>query len=312
MDLNDCYKDQYNFNKMFLEKSGLNIDDLTNAQKKELLINYSMHLYREIGEVLNTFDSKMHRPMTDKFIRSNTLEELVDCFKFLMGMFQILGVDAKELSKAYQDKTLVVDQRWRQEMELKTLSKCEKVCAVDLDGVLGVYPDHWLNYLNNDLNSKFKTLEEAKINIDTIQYNKIKEKYRLSGDKINIPVMEGAKEFLSKLKDSGYMIVILTSRPYKKYFRIFSDTLHWLKNNELVYDSVIFDENKNMRILQEIPNLSFMVEDRIRYANSVAASGYRCYLIDKENKYSSNDVHENVMIIKDFNKILITESILNR
>jgi len=302
MELDDCYRDQYEFNKMFLRKNGYDIDNLTDEQTIKLLTNYSMHLYREIGEVLNTLDVKMHRPTSNKFIRSNTVEELVDCLKFLMGMFQLLGVDVNELKNAYQDKTLVVDQRWRQEMELNELSKYEKVCAVDLDGVLGVYPDHWLKYLNEKTNSNYETLSEAKINIDLITYANIKEEYRLSGSKIDIPMIEGAKEFLLKLKENGYMIVILTSRPYKKYFRIFSDTLHWLKKYDLVYDSIIFDANKNMRILQEIPNLEFMVEDRIKYANSVAAAGYKCYLMNKNNEYDVKDTHKDVYLINELNE----------
>lgn len=309
MALDDCYEDQYLFNKMLLEKNGYDLDNLKDEDKIKLLTNYSMHLYREIGEVLNTFDIKMHRPNSNRFIRSNTLEELIDCLKYIMGMFQILGVDTKELVNSYADKTLVVDQRWRQEMELRELKKYGKVCAVDLDGVLGIYPDHWLGYLNKELDTDYKTLEEAKINVDIIKYAEIKEEYRLSGSKVNIPTMDFAKEFLSKLKDNGYMIVILTSRPYKKYFRIFSDTLKWLQKNELLYDSIIFDENKNMRILQEIPNLLFMVEDRIRYANSVAASGYKCYLINKNNKYDNKDTHENVYLINKLEEILELESI---
>ena len=267
------WANQLQFNKRFLEKENLDIDNIPADTLHILLKDYILHAIKELTEVLDTIKFKMHRKENTEFIISNTVEELVDTTKFVMGMFQLLGVSYEEFKEAYWNKTAVVEQRFYQEFELKELAKCEKVCAIDLDGVLGEYPDHWLSFINLKLGTEYETLEDAKVDVDTLKYAQIKSEYRQTGKKKYIKPMPGAQEFLMDLKKAGYKIVILTARPYKKYFRIFADTLSWLNEIELMYDAIMFDEQKNMKILKEIPNLEFMVEDNVRFANSVASAG---------------------------------------
>lgn len=279
MGIEEAYKDQYEFNKMFLAKKGIDIDAVSKEDLVHLSKDFIIHIVKELTEALDTLKFKMHRKEEVEFIRSNTVEELIDVQKFLWGLFQIHGVDYEELVSEYWRKTEVVKQRFQQEFCVKELSKHEKVVAIDLDGVLCEYPGYWLKYLNSQLSTDYRTLEDAKRFTDILTYEKIKSQYRQSGEEMNVPAIEGAKEFLEALKSNGYMIVILTSRPYKRYYRLFADTITWLKNNQMPYDSILFDEQKNMKILKELPNLKWMVEDNARFANSVAAAGYQCYIV---------------------------------
>ncbi len=307
----DAYKNQYEFNRKFLAKQGLDIDSLPSDKVAILLKDYILHLIKESTEVLDTIKFKMHRKEDVEFIRSNTIEELIDCQKFLWGMFQLLGVDDEQLIEEYWRKTEVVEQRWKQEHELKELAKCEKVCAIDLDGVLGQYPDHWLSFINSRLCTKYETLEDAKVEVDVLRYSQLKSEYRQTGEKKHIKPMHGAQRFLTDLKDDGYKIVILTARPYKKYYRIFADTLSWLKEWGFEYDAIMFDEQKNMKILNEIPNLKFMVEDNLRFANSVAAAGYKCYLFNPMNRPVNGKLHKNVYVATGFGHILDEQGVAN-
>lgn len=304
------YNNQLEFNKKFLTKRGIDISNISKELLVPLIKDFVLHLIKEATEVLDTVQFKMHRKIDVEFIETNTVEELIDCQKYLWGLFQLMGVSYEDLKKEYWRKTQVVEQRYHQEHELKEFAKHKKVCAVDLDGVLCKYPEPWLYYLNDNLQTSYTTLKEAKIKVDMLTYSSIKSKYRQSGVKKNIEPIEGSVEFLEMLKYYGYSIVILTSRPYKKYFRLFADTLDWLRDNNMKYDSILFDDNKNMKILKEIPNIQFMVEDSFRYANSVAAVGYRCYLMVKtlnDKWLDSRDVHNNVVVVDGFKKILENE-----
>lgn len=112
---------------------------------------------------------------------------------------------------------------------------------------------------------------------------KLKDKYRQTGQKRFIPVCEGAKEMLTWLREQGYKIMLLTARPYKQYKRIFADTMEWLENNNLPYDSIIFDEKKEERLIKEFgkDRIEFFIDDVVDNANTISRLGVPYYLITR-------------------------------
>lgn len=299
------YENQFEFNKKFLKDQGLDIDNLSKKDFVDRFKDYSLHLIKEITEAINTLNFKMHRIENKEDIKSNTTEELIDCLKFLLGLFNLCNVDYDNFVHEYWRKTNVVEQRYIQEHRLDALLNNSNVVALDLDGVLCQYPMPWVNYINLTLNRLFDSLLEVKKEVDVVTYEKLKSDYRQCGIKKSNKPVKDASKLTILLKRYGYHIVVLTSRPYKKYYRLYADTLEWLNNNDIKYDTILFDEQKNITIVKMIPKLKFMVEDNVDYANDIASLNYKVYLISSEIN-EGKECHENVIRVNDL------ESIINR
>ena len=66
-------------------------------------------------------------------------------------------------------------------------------------------------------------------------------------------------------------------------------------------DAIIFDEDKNYRVIRDFPHMKFMVEDNGKFAMNIAKLGYRVFLIDKP--YNKDIGHENITRIKMLEEI---------
>lgn len=182
------------------------------------------------------------------------------------------------------------------------ISEKEKVCGLDIDGVLNFYPDPWVEFLNERLNASFPDLKAVKASVPYQLYKDIKYEYRESGIKENLEVRPGAAELTSILKSLGYTIMILTARPFSKHKTLFKQTANWLTKNGIKYDGIIFGEDKYIQILQYVPNLRFMVEDHRYYANLIGRWGYPVFLVD--NIYNQGELDKNVHRVKDLEEVI--------
>jgi len=176
----------------------------------------------------------------------------------------------------------------------------QKICAIDLDGVLAEYPNTWVNFANNKLNTNYD-LHELKDKISFNEYRALKEKYRTCGIKATIPVMTGARDLILRLRKKGFMIIILTARPLFQYKEVLRDTIFWLKNNDIEHDLLFWGKDKDLQIIKYFSDLNFMVEDNAEIANKIAKFGYKVYLLD--NQYNQQSLHENVERIYSLEEI---------
>lgn len=232
----------------------------------------------------------MHRGGTEQaIIRSNMLEEWIDIFKFWLCTGLVWGFTPEDFIQEFERKSAVVEQRFKQERQLDLLAPDTKIAGVDIDGVLADYPRSYIEFINSELGTNYDTSGVADYDIGKALglpvelAMELKDKYRQTGQKRYIPVCEGAKQFLEWLKQQGYTIVLLTSRPYKKYKRIFADTQEWLAKNGLVYDVIIWDETKHERLLKEfgVDRVEFFVDDVAKYCNDIAEIGVRTFLVNR-------------------------------
>ena len=184
-----------------------------------------------------------------------------------------------------------------------------KIVALDIDGVLAEYPQHWINWVCSKKNNFycFSDLKQMKDNIPYSEYLQLKEEYRLSGEKINISEIEGAREFANKLTEKGYFIILLTARPVDKYPKVLEDTLQWLKKHQIHYDWFFMGKDKWSQVLKYFPTLQFLIEDNAFIANEVAKFGYRVYLLD--NKYNQQPLHKTVIRIFHLSEVLEHEKL---
>ena len=286
VDLKSIWENQAEFNKKLLDFNKIK----GNKEEFQKWNNfYTLALQREVSEVLDTVDWKIHRKENKPIIKSNTLEELVDCLKYWISLCQLHGFTVEEIEEEYYRKSSVVEQRLKQEI-LETIKKGDdKVVGVDIDGVLADYPRSFVDFINKELGTNY-TMDMVDsydiyecLGISTELGVKLKDRYRQTGQKRFIPVCEGAKEMLTWLREQGYKIMLLTARPYQEYKRVFADTLEWLDKNELPYDSIIFDEKKEERLIKEFgkDRIEFFIDDVVSNANNISRLGVPCYLVTR-------------------------------
>ena len=291
--LNKIWKEQKRFNNYFYK----NIHKNPEQNTKEIIL----HLISECDELLREINWKLHRKRDTQIIRSNLIEEWIDIYKYWLTIGMFWGFTPQEFIDEFWRKSAVCQQRYQQEIELDIKNK--KVCAIDIDGVLADYPKSFLDFAveNFGVSWQLESVPEC-FNKPSLLHSKIKDKYRQSGTKQNIKVISGAQELLNTLKKKGFSIILLTARPYKKYKRIFADTLIWLNKNKLKYDAIIWDENKNERVIKEFPHLKFMIEDSYQQALRVANLGYKVFLL-KGLLSKNSKPHKNIIEINSLKEI---------
>lgn len=181
-------------------------------------------------------------------------------------------------------------------------AESEKVCAFDIDGCLNDYPDPWVDFINKKLSTRYSGLNEAKRDVPYQLYKDLKYEYRESGIKAKLKARAGAAELTQKLKELGYMIMILTARPFDEHKTLFKQTTDFLRLRKIQYDGIIYGKQKHTEVIQRVPNLRFMVEDHRYNANMIAKWGYPVFLVD--NKYNQGPLPEGVYRIKDLMEVL--------
>jgi uncharacterized HAD superfamily protein len=262
----------------------------------------------EIMELIRETNWKGHRKDKVHTIDSNILEESIDIFKYWLSIMVLMEYSPEDFIEEYQRKSSVVEQRYKQEKQLNFESN--KIVGVDIDGVLADYPDCFINYVNDKVGTNFKAedldqynLYEAITDIPTEVMKELKHDFRKSGQLKKVGVLPGAKEFLQSLRNKSYKIVLLSARPYKEYRRIFADTKEWLDKNGLIYDAILWDEDKLNRLIREFGenNVSFFVEDNLKNANSISKST-KVYLLDKS--YNQGKTDSNISRVNNLREVL--------
>lgn len=286
---------------------------------------YTLALHKEVSEFLDETDWKIHRAQNGKQGKmSNKVEEAVDILKYWMSLCQVHGITDEMITKEFKRKSMVVRQRFQQERLLEL--KGRKVVGVDIDGILADYPRSMVDFMNTtkcrDLVPGLKEYGVfpcsgitsydifTDFGIDRETAKQVKHYYRETGYKRYIPAYGDAKDFLTTLRDKGYVIALVTSRPYQEYNRIFADTMTWLDNNELPYDVVLWAEDKGAKLVEEFgtENIEFFVDDVADYANSVADRGIRTYLMDKTYNRDSK-LNKEITRVNGLIEVLVTEGL---
>lgn len=281
----------------------------TLEEKQRLTKEFILHLISECDEVLREINWKFHRKKDVQVNKDNLLEELIDCQKYLISIAQFWGFSEKDFVNKYFDKSEVVEQRFIQEKKINLL-KDKKVICIDIDGVLSDYPGSFIRYVEAQTGMNLSQIKITEYNLYGIvgkvvgvkRLKSIKHKFRISGQKRTMDVFPGAVEGMKKLSKMGYTLVLLSARPYKKYPRIFSDTICWLKKNKIKYDAILWDENKEEKMLKEIPNAKYMIEDCMENAIKIANAKKKVFLMD--NSYNQGYQHKNIIRVKNWKEII--------
>ena len=287
--LSEIFRIQIEFSKTWLKnEKNIDIFDMSRNDRIKWSKEYILSAVNELCEALNELKWKTHREFEKQDNIDNFNEECIDVFKFLLNLLLINGIKEDDFYQKFIDKSEIVQLRYEQEkaMTLLKLDPNARIAIVDIDGCLNNYPYHFLEFTEAATGLDYKTVPDFK-EADIINYNKAKASYRLSGgERGNVPNEETFK-FLHDLKAHGYTVVLLSSRPYEKIKRLYSDTVHWLNSYKFPYDYLVFNKNKDTYIIDNLKdcNVEFCVDDDFNNAQNLSYH-FPTYLMVNKGLYS--------------------------
>lgn len=269
------FKELWDEQAQLQREIGLDPIHMSDADRAHEVKNMLLGLHEEVTELSReSANYKRHLLQAPDVNLHNLTDELADCFKYIVTIAQLFGVERDELVRAFHDKTGVVLDRARSERV--KLERETRLLCVDLDDVVADLSD-WpkqLNELQGGVPREHHKLLET-----------YKDDFHSSGRFRTLPVIPGARDGLWKARKLGYTIVIVTARPHWQYKRIYADTLFWLEDQDIPYDRLLFNKDKVEVIHRQLAPawpVAF-VEDHPRNALALASAHVHVLLYDQEH-----------------------------
>jgi uncharacterized HAD superfamily protein len=273
--MQERFEQQGKFTQEVLERLGSKFP-LSDSDKIQCTKDYILHIVSECHDLLEQLDWKGYWSNPDKLILSNIGIEIVDIQKFVWGLAKIWDMDYDKLLEMYDLKTAEVLHKWKQEKALHDLQDRDRVCVIDIDGVLTPYPDCFYNWVKENYHVNIKKA-------DTVIWEKYKTLYRESGAKRSLPLITSSREALRKLHAKGYTIVLLTNRPTEKHKRIYSDTITWLSDCQIPYHYIFWASDKKiLTIKDKCKGIDFVVDDAPITCMEFKKCGIKAYQYGKD------------------------------
>lgn len=102
----------------------------------------------------------------------------------------------------------------------------------------------------------------------------------------NLDVIEGAKEYIEKLREDGHTIVIITGRDNGEYTDPYNMTKKWLKEKEIPYDKLVFTNayknDKNGKTKKCFENgIDIMIDDSAHVCRDCFENNITTLIMDK-------------------------------
>lgn len=135
------------------------------------------------------------------------------------------------------------------------------IAACDIDGTLGVYHGHFLNFAGEWLGREMPPTYEytggplcSFMGVSKATYRRVKLAYRQGGLKRSMPAYPGAAALTRRLRRQGAEVWICTTRPYLRLDNIDPDTREWLRRSGIQFDGVIWGEHKYRDLTKLVGN----------------------------------------------------------
>lgn len=314
----DVWSEQVGFNAL------LRTSPVAAEAEIEFIRDMVLNIFSEGDELLRTTSWKKHRRARNSRApnREHRLEELVDMFKLWLTLVQSLGYSDEEVRQAFWRKSMVVRHRHSEEFVLRELDR--PAVVVDIDNVICDYTTGFCTWIINRAPLFAKAAQTimaerrwfgkaADFGMSEAEWQGFKHEFRSRGHKRYLPTMPGAKPFLDRLRDAGYYIVLLTSRPIDRYPNIFTDTLFWLRDNDLTFDWVWWALDKKECLIenQAVKWIRFAVDDDPKYVEQFRHLGIMSYWMASTKYPDLNGYHypveeRRVVVVKSLDEIPVT------
>lgn len=127
--------------------------------------------------------------------------------------------------------------------------------------------------------------------------NELNEFYKNNIERISksLDIIDGAKEYINKLKEEGYEIYIITGRDNGEYVTPYNMTKEWLEVNKISYDKLIltnyYKNDKHGKTKECIENnIEIMIDDSINICKDCIENGINAILMDTQYNKKENKV----------------------
>lgn len=126
------------------------------------------------------------------------------------------------------------------------------VVSLDIDNTLGNYHAHFLHFAELWFGKKMPDPMEINpglplykfMRVTKARYREAKLAYRQGGWKRWMPAYPGAADLTAMIRSAGAEVWICTTRPYLRLDNIDPDTREWLRRNRMIYNAILFGEDK--------------------------------------------------------------------
>lgn len=202
------------------------------------------------------------------------------------------------------------------------------VVALDIDGVLGEYHQHLLDFMDGYFGESFpRNWEgfgdwETYLGLTRYDYHEVKLAFRQGGMKRTMPVRNGAFDLAWQATTHGAEVWITTTRPWNRLDSVDPDTKEWLHRHSIYYDHLLYDEHKYDRLAQIVDPLRvcFVLDDLPEmYAEANRNFRGRVYLLDRphnswtktgESNFGNGEKYQRASTLVAAQNLMI-QSILN-
>lgn len=190
------------------------------------------------------------------------------------------------------------------------------IIGIDIDDTLTDIRDQLkeaaLNYakkLGKKINNEDTYIE------DKNNGNTYKVKYNFTDDELisffkdvqeeivrNVEPREGAKEIITKLKEAGNTILIITARDSKLHDDPYELSKTWLDKNNIPYDRIIVNAQEK-DIICKNENVDIFIDDQLANCTKVSKTGIQVIRITNYEEVHGNIINKkNWMEIYDYIK----------
>lgn len=163
------------------------------------------------------------------------------------------------------------------------------VVALDIDGTLGRYHEHFLNFLEKWLDRPLP-MEAWRYDGDgefsdatgltKHTYQQAKLAFRAGGFKRWMPAFDGTQQLVNVALAFGAELWITTTRPWMRMDNIDEDTRFWLERMSIPFKGLLFDEHKYQMLCDRIDKgrIAFVLEDQWDMYDEADALGLPVHL----------------------------------
>lgn len=285
------------------------IDYLSNLEKQEILKTLCLSLHAEVSNIsLSTNFREYDLEKNSKINKDNLIYHTVDAMRYLFAILNLYEINPISFVDAFIEK----DTTLNMSLELRKPNKDQKVVIVDIDDVLCSFRENfngWLYKTYNILVDKNSTSYYSSKEVLEAGYSPelVFEEFINDNQFLEIDVIPEAMIMLNSLKEKGYYIQLLTSRP-EGNLKCKYQTFQWLKNNNITFDNIGFAPEKYLWLAKKDyyvqGNVVFAIDDSAKHAMEYATHNIQCYV--PKTKYNENIQHENIQhfVYNELEKLL--------
>lgn len=136
------------------------------------------------------------------------------------------------------------------------------IVALDIDGTLGDYHQHFLDFADQYLDIEIPRTYDGRMHFKDWfcdwapaterDWHNVKLAYRQGGMKRTMPIIKGAQELCHTIQAAGAELWLTTTRPYLSLDNVVPDTVEWCRRHYISFDGLLFDDDKYRVLAQRV------------------------------------------------------------